>query len=239
MKKYNLLAVLLISTFIFSCNKNDETTLPDNASRQAQQQNLSDARGILSKENLPEFNEKNSKALNWNQLPAELRNATRLDNSKEPTKTGETPTSNAVVFLYTQGPWGGPGGTPYSIYPTQANSRICAIGVQSNAGVVTGIDIWYKNASGKTYLKSTAGVLTAPIFLSTINVGETIRGISGKSSLVLNHLTITTNLKALSYGGTAGTPFAFSLMNPFQQILGFFGGASFQIDRLGVYVYSK
>ena len=40
MKKYNFLAVLVISIFIFSCSKRDTTTFPNNT-RQGEQQNLS------------------------------------------------------------------------------------------------------------------------------------------------------------------------------------------------------
>src|SRR4051812_46540658 len=122
MNKYNFLVVLLISIFIFSCSKTNEITAPDNAGSQSDQQNLSDAKSPLSKGKLPEFNEKNSKVMTWDQLLPELRNATRLDNSKEPAKTGVAPTSNIAAFQFATPAYGAVVANNYFIFPAQFNS---------------------------------------------------------------------------------------------------------------------
>ena len=49
MKKYNFLAVLVISIFIFSCSKKDNATIPNNTGSKAEQQSLSTAKVINNK----------------------------------------------------------------------------------------------------------------------------------------------------------------------------------------------
>ena len=46
MKKYNFLAVLVISIFIFSCSKKDDATIPNNVGNKAEQQSLSTAQKV-------------------------------------------------------------------------------------------------------------------------------------------------------------------------------------------------
>ncbi len=115
MKKYNFLAILLLSIVIFSCSKNKDITTPDIRNTTPDQaltsQNLAQA-----KLSVPEFNEKNSLKVTWSELPERLRNATRLEDAREqPQKNGVNAQASAVSYQFLVGPWGGTGGSPYYI----------------------------------------------------------------------------------------------------------------------------
>jgi hypothetical protein len=241
MKKYNFLALLLISIFIFSCSKENEISLPENAGKSAEQQNPSQNLAE-AKLTVPEFNEKNSKKVPWDQLPSELRNATQLDNSKEPTKElaqkGQAQAQTAVVsYKYQVGPWGGVGGGAYYIWPTRSGSRIYAIAVRSGS-LVDAITVWYLDSYGQLY-RYGAGGTGGSYRISYFSADEYIYAAGGRRGQYLDHLYIWTNKKTLSYGGYGGTYFQYVTPSSYYQILGFFGGSGTLIDRIGFYVYSR
>src|SRR5690349_1116221 len=102
MKTYNFLALLLISIFIFSCSKNSDVTVPNNANTQEQQQNTAQDLSAI-KRNVPEFNEKNSQKVTWAQLPAELRNANRvelLNNQPQKAQANALTSASAISYYY-------------------------------------------------------------------------------------------------------------------------------------------
>ena len=238
MKKYNFLALLLLSIFIFSCSKNNDITTPENASNTAEQQNnsqnLADA-----KRNVPEFNEKNSLKVTWADLPERLRNATRLESLQaQPQQGGVSAQASAVSYKYLVGPWGGTGGGAYYIWPTRGGyARIYAIAVRSGV-YVDAIRVWYIDSNGQLYSYG-AGGSGGSYYLSYFSADEYIYAAGGRSYSLLDHLYIWTNKKSLSYGGNGGNYFQYVTPAGNYQILGFFGGSGSYIDRMGFYIYSR
>jgi hypothetical protein len=236
MKKYNFLALLVISFFIFSCSKNSDVTVPNNASIQEQQQNTVQDLSA-TKRNVPEFSEKNSQTVTWAQLPSQLRNATRVELPKgQPQKGQANALASAVSYYYSVGPWGGVGGGSYSIWPTRGG-RIYAIAVRSGA-YVNAITVWYLDANGQLYAYG-AGGTGGGYYISYFSADEYIWAAGGRSGNYLDHLYIWTNKKSLSYGGNGGSYFQYVTPSSYYQILGFFGGSGVYIDRIGFYIYSR
>ena len=237
MKKYNFLALLLLSIVIFSCSKNSDITVPNNAGTQADQQNTTQDLSAL-KRNLPEFTEKNSQKVTWAELPEKLRNATRIENMDgQPQKGGVSAQASGINYLYYAGPWGGVGGSSYYIWPTRGSSRIYAIAVRSGA-YVDGITVWYIDAYGQLYAYG-AGGTGGSYYISYFSAGEYIYAAGGRSGQFLDHLYIWTNKKSLSFGGYGGSYFQYVTPSSYYQILGFFGGSGVYIDRMGFYIYSR
>jgi len=237
MKKYNFLTLLLLSILIFSCSKNNDITSPENANKTTEQQNncqnLADAKRAV-----PEFNEKNSVKVTWDQLPERLRNATRIETLKEqPQQGGVSAQASAVSYKYYVGPWGGVGGSAYYISPTRAGSRIYAIAVRSGA-YIDAITVWYLDSYGQLYAYG-AGGTGGSYYISYFSADEYIYAAGGRSGNYLDHLYIWTNKKSLSYGGYGGTYFQYVTPSSYYQILGFFGGSGIYIDRIGFYIYSR
>jgi hypothetical protein len=237
MRKYNLFALLLLSIFIFSCSKNEDSTVPNNVSRQASQQNLTDAKSLSR--GLPELNEKNSKKLTWDQLPAQLRNAKRLQNLQQlPKKAVANATTSSISYQYAYGYWGGTGGSSFAIYPTIAGSRIIAMAVRSGA-YVDAITVWYMDPWGNVYYGGSAGGSGGDFYLAFFDADEYIYAVGGRSGQYVDHLYIWTNKKTLSYGGYGGYYFQYVLPSSYYQVLGFWGGSGSYIDRIGFYMYSR
>ena len=184
------------------------------------------------------FTEKNSKKITWDQLPAELRNATRVETAKaEPQKGGVSAQASAVNYLYSVGPWGGVGGGQYYIWPTRGYSRIYAIAVRSGS-YVDAITVWYLDANGQLYAYG-AGGSGGGYYISYFSADEYIYAAGGRSGNYLDHLYIWTNKKSLSFGGYGGSYFQYVTPSSYYQILGFFGSSGSYIDRMGFYIYSK
>src|SRR4051794_37297270 len=123
LNKWTCLAVLFVSFFIFSCNKhNDELVPPQNATKPEQDTASFDESKVLKV-----IDESNVSKLTWDQLPAELKNAIALNstdpiplNSIEKSKDASASSNLSAEYPhYTNsiGPWGGSGGSPFSIYP--------------------------------------------------------------------------------------------------------------------------
>lgn len=237
MKTYNLIALLLLSFLIFSCSKNNDVTVPQQAGTQANQSSASQNLSMV-KRNVPEFNEKNSVRMTWAQLPEKLRNATRIENLKgDPQKDGISSQAGNPTYQYNVGPWGGVGGSAYYIWPTRSSSRIYAIAVRSGA-LVDAITVWYVDANGQLYSYG-AGGRGGTYYISYFSADEYIYAAGGRSGNYLDHLYIWTNKKTLSYGGYGGSYFQYVTPSSYYQILGFFGGSGVYLDRMGFYVYSR
>ncbi len=237
MKKFNFIALLLLSIFVFSCSKKNDVTVPNSSSTQTQQLSTSPNLAAI-KRNVPEFTEKNSIKVTWAELPEQLRNATRMESAKEQPQKGEVNAPAAAInYQYYVGPWGGTGGGAYYIWPTRGASRIYAIAVRSGI-YVDAITVWYVDANGQLYSYG-AGGGGGSYYLSYFSADEYIYAAGGRSYSLLDHLYIWTNKKSLSYGGNGGNYFQYVTPSSYYQILGFFGGSGSYIDRMGFYIYSR
>ena len=222
----NLFALAFASFFLFSCSKNhDQPAKPLDAKQQEQKR--------LEQE-LPGYNEKNTTAVAWEQLPSELKNAVSVKTLKE-AKEGQLGSSLWSTYSYPMGPWGGGGGSPYSIYPP-SGSRIYAMAISSGS-LVDRIVIWYQTAYGTIYVGGDRGGSGGTYHVQYFSPGEHITGIGGRSGGLIDRLTVYTNKKWFSYGGYGGSPFYASVPWGYQ-ILGFYGGSGIYIDRIGFYVYT-
>jgi hypothetical protein len=216
MKKASIFLMVALSTAIFSCKKMEQATpaAPTNPAVNAK---------------LPEFNEKNSTAVTWDQLPENLRTAQVIS------VKNTAPTVDAT-YKYYIGPWGGGGGGAYYIYPTGSYDRIYAVAMRAGA-YVDALIIWYVRPDGTlySYYKGGSG---GSYYIQYLSSSEYISAIGGRSGSYIDRLTIYTNYKSFSYGGNGGSPFYAGVAYG-DQILGFFGGSGAYVDRLGGYVYSK
>src|SRR4051812_9417095 len=101
MKKLSLIAMTALTVIMCSCNKNNDI-------QPASEKMITPAAQMNS------FNEKNSTALSWNQLPENLRNAEIISSDNTTRALNKTTAS----YITSVGPWGGGGGSSYAIYPT-------------------------------------------------------------------------------------------------------------------------
>lgn len=225
MKKFSVLALTFISFLIISCSKKDEVIAPQNENQAAAAQQPA---------GVPQFNEANSKKVMWDELPAELKNATPIETKVEQTKGSARGLYSS--YRYYVGPWGGGGGSPYYIYPP-SGSRIYAMAIRSGA-LIDRITIWYMTSNGTIYVGGDRGGNGGGYYLQFFAADEYIYYVAGRSGLYLDHLTMYTNRKWFSYGGNGGSPFAASVPYGYQ-ILGIFGGSGIYIDRIGFYVYTR
>ena len=189
-----------------------------------------DSKNPASTLNVPEFNEKNSTAVAWDELPDKLKKAEVIST--------ETPTMNKIYAFYKYfiGTWGGPGGGNYYIYPAASTDKIYAIAFRSGI-YVDALTVWYIRSNGTLYYYG-AGGTGGSYYVQFLSSSEYIYAIGGRSGLYIDRLTIYTNYKSFSYGGNGGGPF-FQSVPYTDQILGFYGGSGWYIDRIGAYVYSK
>ncbi|MEO6901513.1 MAG: jacalin-like lectin [Bacteroidia bacterium] len=175
-----------------------------------------------------DYTERNSTTISWNQLSDELKNAEQLTtNSNEHAKI----TASYQISL---GPWGGTGGSAFSIYPTANTDKIYAIAMRSGV-YVDALTIWYKRTNGTIYSYNKGGTGGA-FYIQYFASNEYIRYMGGKSGIFIDRLSIYTNLKSFSYGGDGGGSFFVSAGN--NQILGFFGHSGIYIDQIGGYAYT-
>jgi Jacalin-like lectin domain len=220
MKKFNLLlALALVFGLLIGGCKKDERTVP---SLNTQQENTT--------LKVPAYNESNSTAIAWNQLPDKLKNALEL--------SCETHSADKInsTYKYFIGTWGGSGGGSYAMFPTSSTDRIYAIAFRSG-GFVDALTVWYIRSNGSLYYYSRGGTGGA-YYIQYLSSNEYVYAIGGRSGGYIDRLTIYTNYKSFSYGGNGGA--AFYQYVPFgDQILGFFGGSGTYIDRIGCYVYSN
>jgi hypothetical protein len=216
MKKLSLIAMTALTVFMCSCNKNNDI------------QPASEKMPSVTQAN--SFDEKNSTAFRWNQLPENLRNA-EIVNSDNPSGALSKTTASYITSV---GPWGGGGGSAYAIYPAASIDKIYAMGFRVGS-FVEGLSVWYIRTNGTIYAHVVGGT-GGTFYLQPFSPTEHITAIAGRSGTYLDRLTIYTNAKSFSYGGNGGTAFYAGTNN--SQILGFYGGAATYVDRIGAYVYS-
>lgn len=216
MKKLSFLAMITVAVFILpSCEKEAIQPMQPKADVVAQTNS---------------FNEKNSTAISWNQLPENLKNAEIYESLVSPGTTSKVQAS----YITSVGPWGGSGGKAFAIYPTTSTDKIYAIGVRSGT-YIDGLSIWYQRTNGSLYAYVVGGT-GGTFYLRAFQPNERITAIAGRSGNILDRLTIYTNLQSFSYGGNGGS--AFYAGAGAAQILGFYGGSGTLVDRIGAYIYS-
>jgi hypothetical protein len=221
----NLFALMFISFFLFSCSKQKDQIAGK------EQKNAEQAKMEAT---LPGYSEENTERVSWDQLPAQLKNAVPLKSLKAG-KEDQLGASLWSTYSYQMGPWGGWGGSPYSIYPPNG-SRIYAIGISSGS-LIDRIVIWYQTWDGTIYIGGDRGGYGGYFNIQFFSPGEHITAIGGRSGALVDRLTVYTNYKWFSYGGSGGSPF-FAAVPPGYQILGFYGGSGIYIDRIGFWVYT-
>lgn len=218
MKKLQLVLIVSLSVFIFSCNKKDVAPQQQNESK------------------VPHFDETNSSKVSWDQLPSELKNAMEIKPETNKPQSSGIMSSAFSYYSHMVGPWGGSGGYPFSIYPPDG-SRIYAIAI-SSGGLIDRIVIWYQTANGTIYVGGDRGGSGGIYHVQYFSSDEYIVSVSGRSGGLLDRLTIHTNRKSFSYGGNGGTPFYVSVPYGYQ-VLGFWGRSGGVIDQIGFYVYTR
>ena len=216
MKKISFLTMITATVFILSsCEK--EAIQP--------MQPKSDA---VAQDNV--FNEKNSTAITWNQLPENLKNAEVFDSKS----VSGTANKTLASYLTQVGPWGGSGGGSFAIFPTTSTDKIYAIGIRSGT-YIDGISVWYQRTNGSIYAYVVGGT-GGTFYLRPFTATERITAIAGRSGNLLDRLTIYTTAQTFSYGGNGGSAFYAGAAG--NQILGFYGGSGTYVDRIGAYIYS-
>jgi hypothetical protein len=235
MKKINSLMILALSVLIFSCTK-EKVLNPalDNQSPAV-------AASQTQTTNLPVFDEKNTKAIPFDQFPDKLKNATELptirNSSSAPAALSNVAAERiSAYYKYFLGTWGGNGGSGYSIYPAGSGDRIYAIGFRAGS-YVDALFIWYLRPDGSLYYHNVGGN-GGNFYIQYLSEGEYISAIWGRSGAYIDRLGFNTNYKSFSYGGNGGGPF-YAPAGPYDQILGFFGGSGVYVDRIGAWVYSR
>lgn len=184
---------------------------------------------------VPFFNESNSRKIAWENLPAELRNAAVIKSAGDQRSNLKAATTG--YYSHSIGPWGGSGGSPFSIYPPNGY-RLYAIGINSGAHVDK-LMIWYKNDYTNTILGAMqAGGNGGSFYMQYFTSTEYIYAVGGRSGSYVDRVTFYTNYKSFSYGGNGGSPFTASVGSAYQ-VLGFYGRSGAYIDRIGFYVYTK
>jgi hypothetical protein len=213
MKKLNLLVICASIMILSSCekDKNKPVDTIKNSTAEAF-----------------DYTERNSNAISWNQLSDELQNAEQLiPNSNENAKV-------AASYQISLGPWGGTGGSFFSIYPTASTDKIYAIAMRSGV-YVDALTVWYKRTNGTIYSYNKGGT-GGSFYIQYFASNEYIKYMGGRSGAYIDRLSIYTNLKSFSYGGNGGSAFFVSAGS--NQILGFFGRSGAYIDQIGGYVYT-
>lgn len=182
---------------------------------------------------LPHYDETNTEALTWDQLPDELKNAKPLPKDLSDPKLSS--------YSYSVGPWGGSGGYYFSCLPAN-NNQIYAMAIQAGSRIDRMV-VWYK-INNTVYVGMDEGGTGGTYYLQYFTDDEYINRVSGRYGTAYNRITIhqlsfTTNYKTFTYGGNTGTAFSISTLPSDYQILGFYGRSGDEIDQIGFYVYTR
>ncbi len=235
MKKFNVMAILLIVFSIFSCEEDPKDEIKP---QQNQQEEYKPANAIG-----PHYDETNSTKVSWDQLPAKLKNAIPLENTQDKSIPNGRVKYSSYSFLY--GPFGGRGGRSFEMLPPDG-SQIYAIGINGD-GWINRMIVWYIEEDGTIYSNSVGG--SGDYYIHYFNRNdpfhheydpddpEYIYYVSGRCGTYLDRLSIYTNVKSFTYGGRGGRPFYAQVPDGFQ-ILGLWGTANVYVNRIGFYVYT-
>lgn len=214
LKVFLTLTVVMTILIFTSCSKEQELL-----------QNLSTVQ-----EEVSHFDETNSEALTWDQLPAELRDAKPLNNDADEFL-------RSCSYNSQSGSWGGNGGSPFNYNPSTCH-RIYAVAIKAGSRVDR-LVVWYKSKNGTIYVGLDEGGNGGTYYfqLFSSDGSEFIRKVAGRAGSRIDRLSIYTNKKSFSYGGNGGTYFAFQ--PPYgTRIRGFHGRSGNEINRIGFYGYA-
>ncbi|HAJ36353.1 MAG TPA: hypothetical protein DCL15_11740 [Chloroflexi bacterium] len=132
------------------------------------------------------------------------------------------------------GPSGGDGGLPIEGYVIPAGAHIYAIEVTSG-WYVDSIRVIYTDAEGGTHALPGFGGNGSYAHRFTLEPGEYLIGVSGRSGRYVDSIAFHTNLRVSpTYGGDSGEN-AFTFLAPeASEVVGFFGRADWYVDAIGI-----
>ncbi len=131
------------------------------------------------------------------------------------------------------GPNGGEGGLPIEECAIPAGARICEVQV-SSGWFVDSIRVQYVDATGETQALPSIGGRGLLSHYFTLEAGEYLIGISGRSGQYVDSIVFHTNQRiSPTYGGSGGDDF--TLLAPEgSEVVGFFGRAGWFVDAIGI-----
>lgn len=132
------------------------------------------------------------------------------------------------------GPSGGDGGLPIEGYVIPIGARICEIEVTSG-WYVDSIRVIYTDVEGATHALPGFGGNGSYAHRFTLEPGEYLIGVSGRSGRYVDSIAFHTNLRVSpTYGGDSGET-SFSFLAPEDsEVVGFFGRADWYVDAIGI-----
>jgi hypothetical protein len=151
--------------------------------------------------------------------------------------------TGALSEEYRVGPWGGPGGAPFSIRPVsygvfQPTWRLAHLYIKSGK-YVDSIEAWYLDPNGNFHYGGKAGGNGGYGRNMFINQGQPLTQAGGYSGSYIDRLSLSTVTQGTWFGGDGGNPFGPAEFEPLgKTIQGFFGRAGSYIDAIGFYGYS-
>lgn len=218
-----MVALGVAAAFMFSCESEDEVMQPINEGSQP------------GEADLPHFDQSNSTAIPWDELPAELKEATPVE--VEESFSPENARTSAVGFSHSIGVWGGTGGGGFQILPLNPDDQFYAIGIRAGR-YVDQIKVWYQRSNGTIYYQGSAGGNGGNYYIQFFAPDEYITTIFGRSGRFLDRIGFVTTKKAFNYGGNGGEYF-YSSVSSKHKINGIFGRSGNLIDQIGCYVFFR
>lgn len=129
---------------------------------------------------------------------------------------------------------GGEGGLPIEAYLIPAGARICEVEV-SSGWFVDSLRIRYEDAAGAPHALPGIGGHGLHTHVFTLEEGEYLIGISGKSGQYVDSIVFHTNRRVSpAYGGSGGEHNFTFLAAEGSEVVGFFGRADWFVDAIGV-----
>lgn len=213
MKKFKLLATIMLFVLATSCQKDDVL-------------NDTSIDILEAAKKLPHYNDSNSELIAWENFPDELKNAEQIGGNQTQNK----------AYSYADGPYGGGGGSAFNFNPSTTD-RIHSIAMNTGR-VVDKIIVYYIKPDGSIYTGLNQGGNGGSYYIQFFQTNEYIKNVSGKSGSKLDRLTIITNKKSFTYGGNGGSSFNISIPPSGFHVLGFFGRSGSKIDNIGFYIHT-
>lgn len=132
------------------------------------------------------------------------------------------------------GPSGGDGGLPIEGYVIPSGARISEIEVTSG-WYIDSIRVIYTDAEGAIHALPGFGGNGSYAHRFTLEPGEYLIGVSGRSGRYVDSIAFHTNLRVSpTYGGDSGEV-SFSFLAPEDsEVVGFFGRADWYVDAIGI-----
>ncbi len=146
MKKSIFLTVLVLFSFMISCQKDEIKE------------------GVENTKTMPSYDDTNSLSVEWESFPQELKNAIPIENVTE---------NNSKAYSYSIGPYGGNGGSVFSVNPP-TGTRIHAIAMRTGSRVDKLI-VYYISPAGTIYTGMSRGGNGGNYYLHFFSSGGTYK----------------------------------------------------------------